>query len=221
MMKPFDRKDTAILYFCDFIFNTALNIWIYPGTQLYFINVFQPLFMPRDNQSEATSASNKSSPHNQQTDIGESQSGTADSEISKHTVCPPELESRADNHQNIRTEGSAFHQCEENPELELFSTNKSSYECGVCLSQQSVLCVLLPCRHSCICLHCFKQLNRQLCPFCQSPYDSYFYLSGNGKEGISSEEEIMEDLHREAVRYNIRQMWETFNLRLNHLVGFR
>lgn len=82
----------------------------YVKTASFPLYSLQPLFMPRDNQSEATSASNKSSPHNQQTDIGESQSGTADSEISKHTVCPPELESRADNHQNIRTEGSAFHQ---------------------------------------------------------------------------------------------------------------
>ena len=103
--------------------------------------------------------------------------------------------------------------------------NSRSAECVVCQTRR-VMCVLLPCRHACVCYGCLKLLIR--CPMCRGAIQSYFFLSKNdGDETGSSDEdndegnEVIHNIEQHAVNASFAEMWERFNMRLNTLLGFR
>ncbi|KAK0043484.1 hypothetical protein Bpfe_027047 [Biomphalaria pfeifferi] len=89
-------------------------------------------------------------------------------------------------------------------------------ECVVCQSRQAK-CALLPCRHACVCLGCFRLLDR--CPMCRGDIDSYFLLSDSDDDSL--EEDSVTDLQHLAVSEYFSQAWERFNIRLNTFLGFR
>ncbi|KAK0059861.1 hypothetical protein Bpfe_010720 [Biomphalaria pfeifferi] len=89
-------------------------------------------------------------------------------------------------------------------------------ECVVCQSRQAK-CALLPCRHACVCLGCFRLLDR--CPMCRGDIDSYFLLSDSDDDSL--EEDSVTDLQHLAVSKYFSQAWERFNIRLNTFLGFR
>ena len=94
-------------------------------------------------------------------------------------------------------------------------------ECVVCQTRR-VMCVLLPCRHACVCLACFKLLDK--CPLCRAPLESYFLLEdvvAEVEDGEINEDIVLEEIHQQAVRTSLGQAWEDFNDRLNHWLGFR
>ncbi|XP_012944875.1 uncharacterized protein LOC101860534 [Aplysia californica] len=99
-------------------------------------------------------------------------------------------------------------------------------ECVVCQTRR-VRCVLLPCRHACVCLGCFKLLDK--CPLCRGGLESYFLLGDQensncegdcGGDG-EGEDAILQELHQQAVRASLGQVWEDFHRRLYGLLGFR
>jgi hypothetical protein len=51
---------------------------------------------------------------------------------------------------------------------ELSNTSLVNTECKVCLDN-SVNCVLLPCRHSCLCVDCAELVKNSGCPVCREP----------------------------------------------------
>ncbi|KAH9507248.1 hypothetical protein Btru_056714 [Bulinus truncatus] len=125
--------------------------------------------------------------------------------IEKHSSCVDSvhLDTSPDDELNL----------EDNKPLENFP------ECVVCQTKP-VSCALLPCRHACVCISCFKLLDR--CPMCRGALDSYFLLSGAlGDDDDVNEEGSVADLQHQAVSEYFSQKWERFNLRLNALLGFR
>ncbi|CAG5125108.1 unnamed protein product [Candidula unifasciata] len=98
-------------------------------------------------------------------------------------------------------------------------------ECVVCQTHR-VRCALLPCRHACVCLGCFRLLYR--CPMCRAGIDSYFLLRSNvdGDDGTTeeedgSEDDMLQDMQQEAVNASFYQTLHRWNDRLNHVLGFR
>ncbi|XP_025105392.1 cell growth regulator with RING finger domain protein 1-like [Pomacea canaliculata] len=63
-------------------------------------------------------------------------------------------------------------------------------DCIVCQTQR-LTCVLLPCRHACVCRRCFLQLDR--CPMCRSHVESYFLI---GDEQSSSKSGTRRRIHQ-------------------------
>ncbi|GFS25746.1 cell growth regulator with RING finger domain protein 1-like [Elysia marginata] len=110
-------------------------------------------------------------------------------------------------------------------EEELSSEESSSAECVVCQTKK-VMCVLLPCRHACVCYHCLKLLDR--CPLCRGAIESYFLLfgstgdeTGSGYENNYEDDGIIHNLEQHAVNASFAEKWERLCMRLNALLGFR
>lgn len=82
-------------------------------------------------------------------------------------------------------------------------------DCIVCQTQR-LTCVLLPCRHACVCRRCFVQLDR--CPMCRSHVESYFLI---GDEQSSSQVR-----NQEEDSSGLLSKFESFNNRLNEFFGF-
>ncbi|RUS75977.1 hypothetical protein EGW08_016259 [Elysia chlorotica] len=98
-------------------------------------------------------------------------------------------------------------------------------ECVVCQTKK-VVCVLLPCRHACVCFRCFQLLDR--CPMCRGSIESYFLLSQeagdeseSNNEGGNEDNEVIHNMEQQAVNASFAEMWERLNMRLNAFLGFR
>lgn len=105
-----------------------------------------------------------------------------------------------------------------------FQTSSLS-ECVVCQTRR-VRCALLPCRHACVCLGCFRLIYR--CPMCRAGIESYFLLRNylDGDDGLvdeddGSEEEMIQGMQHDAVNASVYQTFQRWNDRLNHFLGFR
>ncbi|BFZ07846.1 hypothetical protein BsWGS_10885 [Bradybaena similaris] len=105
-----------------------------------------------------------------------------------------------------------------------FQTSSLS-ECVVCQTRR-VRCALLPCRHACVCLGCFRLLYR--CPMCRAGIASYFLLRNNldddddvVDEDDGSEEEMIQGMQHDAVNASVYQTFQRWNDKLNHFLGFR
>ena len=127
---------------------------------------------------------------------------------------------RGSQSRGVKSDGS-FHECCDS-EKQPCTDRSNLAECVVCQTRK-VMCVLLPCRHACVCYGCFKLLDR--CPMCRGTLQSYFLLSSDDgdESGSSGEEEndALHDIQQHAVNASFAQMWERFNMRLNALLGFR
>ncbi|CAL1537739.1 unnamed protein product [Lymnaea stagnalis] len=106
---------------------------------------------------------------------------------------------------------------EENPPLGCEGGKVTQPECVVCQTRP-VMCALLPCRHACVCLGCFKLLDR--CPMCRGILESYFVLGGEDAQEVE-EESTLHDLQHQAVNEHFTQVWERLNHRLNAFFGIR
>ena len=84
-------------------------------------------------------------------------------------------------------------------------------ECIVC-QNQPLNCVLLPCRHTCVCHVCFEKLDR--CPMCRSHIESFFILTDEGVIAANSAPD------EPAVPMDLYSRFERFNRRLNEFLGF-
>uniref|UniRef100_A0A7S2SWX2 RING-type domain-containing protein n=1 Tax=Rhizochromulina marina TaxID=1034831 RepID=A0A7S2SWX2_9STRA len=51
---------------------------------------------------------------------------------------------------------------------------EASEECVVCLTEAKDT-ILLPCRHLCVCRHCFRQIDK--CPVCRTPFETYMVFT--------------------------------------------
>lgn len=52
--------------------------------------------------------------------------------------------------------------------------DEASEECVVCLTEPKDT-ILLPCRHLCVCRHCFRQIDK--CPVCRTPFETYMVFA--------------------------------------------
>lgn len=83
-------------------------------------------------------------------------------------------------------------------------------ECIVC-QNQPLNCVLLPCRHTCVCRMCFEKLDR--CPMCRSHIESFFILAEEADIPAAS-------VPVEPLPMDLYSRFERFNQRLNEFLGF-
>lgn len=86
-------------------------------------------------------------------------------------------------------------------------------ECIVC-QNQPLNCVLLPCRHTCVCSTCFQKLDR--CPMCRSHVESFFHLRNDDED---DEEPDLSGVEQ-AVPRDLYSRFERWNTRLNQYLGF-
>ncbi|XP_069117081.1 cell growth regulator with RING finger domain protein 1-like isoform X1 [Argopecten irradians] len=95
-----------------------------------------------------------------------------------------------------------------------FRNSEQEEECIVCQTEL-VAFALLPCRHTCVCQSCFRQLDR--CPMCRGYIESYFRVRhGSDSESMVTEEETQDT----QVPTLHGSMWERLNSRLNTFFGF-
>lgn len=83
-------------------------------------------------------------------------------------------------------------------------------ECIVC-QNQPLNCVLLPCRHTCVCRMCFEKLDR--CPMCRSHIESFFILTKEDDIPAAS-------VPVEPLPMDLYSRFERFSRRLNEFLGF-
>ncbi|KAI8785319.1 cell growth regulator with RING finger domain protein 1 [Biomphalaria glabrata] len=180
------------------------------GVQLYSL---QPLYLSSGsevshvNKSEATSATLDDFSQENILDTGTIKSGKNTRNNPKDISNHPENDKDSDVTHSSSGSDSEGSDVEEKPRVS---------ECVVCQSRQAK-CALLPCRHACVCLGCFRLLDR--CPMCRGDIDSYFLLSDSDDDSL--EEDSVTDLQHQAVSEYFSQAWERFNIRLNTFLGFR
>ncbi|XP_077990722.1 cell growth regulator with RING finger domain protein 1-like [Glandiceps talaboti] len=98
-------------------------------------------------------------------------------------------------------------------ELETEDLPAGARDCTVC-QNASISRVLLPCRHACVCDHCFPLLDK--CPMCRGPIQSFFYMHGNQ---TFDEYDDMDDLDSEEEMLSWMAKFERACERLNRWLG--
>ena len=92
-------------------------------------------------------------------------------------------------------------------------TSHDDTGCCVVCQTSAVTCVLLPCRHACVCRQCFTRVTQ--CPICRSHIMSYFSLVDNRTPADHwSTEEDDPDLVSDS-------RFVRWNAKINHFLGFR
>lgn len=107
------------------------------------------------------------------------------------------------------TDSSSYqHQYSDN----VTGSTQTPAECVVCQTNP-ISRVLLPCRHTCVCMACFPRLST--CPMCRGVIQSYFCLQ-------DEEPQIYPESHQEPSWSELHwhERWTRFNDRLNQWLGF-
>ncbi|XP_059143122.1 cell growth regulator with RING finger domain protein 1-like [Physella acuta] len=185
------------------------------GVQLYSL---QPLFLSNDTKTEHPVTQVQDVAVVPDTTVVPDATGCADEADSvttadlpaspDSTLQPSENPGHSKrNHSCLATEAAST------AELEHTTGEHTHPECVVCQTRP-VMCALLPCRHACVCLGCFKLLDK--CPMCRSVLQSYFLL-----DECEEDESSLHDFQHQAINAHFDSLWERINLRLNAFFGFR
>ena len=93
------------------------------------------------------------------------------------------------------------------------TSRMSDSGCVVCQTNR-VTCVILPCRHACLCDSCFRHFEQ--CPMCRGYVNSYFSLDGYNREDNQGEEGEAVD----PADMGWMEWWIDVNIRINRWFGF-